>query len=144
VGMVFVGRHSDRSGERRWHVAIAAIVGGAAFAATAFVHGAVFSLVLLSLAMFGLASMFGPFWALATSFLSGIGAAAGIALVNSIGNIGGFVGPAILGYVRETTHSFAAGLIVIGAILASGGVIVLGVGDEAARSRESIEIDTGR
>jgi ACS family tartrate transporter-like MFS transporter len=69
--------------------------------------------------------MLGPFWAFATSFLGGIGAAAGIALVNSVGNIGGFVGPNIVGYVREATRDFAAGLAIVGAILVGGGVLVL-------------------
>jgi D-galactonate transporter len=127
IGMVAVGRHSDRTGERRWHIAVAALVGGAAFAASAFVRGLIPSIVTLSLAMLGLASMLGPFWTLATSLMSGIGAAAGIALVNSVGNIGGFVGPNIIGYVRETTHSFSAGLIVVGAVLALGGLLVLAV-----------------
>jgi len=127
VGMVMVGRHSDRTGERRWHIAVSAGVGGAAFAASAFVHGLVPSLVTLSLAMLGLASMLGPFWTLATSLMSGVGAAAGIALVNSVGNIGGFVGPNIIGFVRETTHSFAAGLVVVGVVLAAGGLLVLAV-----------------
>ena len=127
IGMVAVGRHSDRTGERRWHIAISAIVGGGAFAASAFVHGLVPSLVTLSLAMLGLASMLGPFWTLATSLMSGIGAAAGIALVNSVGNIGGFVGPNIIGYVREATHSFSIGLVVVGALLAGGGLLVLAV-----------------
>jgi sugar phosphate permease len=126
-GMVVVGRHSDRTGERRWHIAVSAFVGGAAFAVSAYVHGLVPSLVALSLAMLGLASMLGPFWTLATSTMSGVGAAAGIALVNSVGNIGGFVGPNIIGLVRETTHSFAAGLVVVGAVLASGGLLVLAV-----------------
>jgi ACS family tartrate transporter-like MFS transporter len=130
VGMVIVGRHSDRTGERRWHVAAAAIVGGTAFALTAFVHGTVMSMVTLSIAMLGLASMLGPFWTLATSFLSGAGAAAGIALVNSVGNIGGFIGPNVIGYVRERTDSFAAGLVVIGAILAAGGLLTLSIRDE--------------
>jgi ACS family tartrate transporter-like MFS transporter len=125
IGMVAAGRHSDRTGERRWHVAIAAAVGGAAFAASAFVSTLAPSLVLLSLAMLGLASMFGPFWTLATGVVRGVGAAAGIALINSVGNIGGFVGPYLLGYVRDTTGSFAAGLIGVGIILACGGALVL-------------------
>jgi len=125
VGMVIIGRNSDRTGERRWHIALTAVVGGAAFAATGLVHGIVPSIATLSLAMLGLASMLGPFWAFATSFLSGIGAAAGIALVNSVGNIGGFVGPNIIGYLQQTTRGFAGGLIVIGAILAAGGLLVL-------------------
>ena len=125
IAMVLVGRHSDRTGERRWHVAIVTAVGGAAFAASATVSSLVPSIALLSVAMVGLASMLGPFWALATSAVRGIGAAAGIALINSVGNVGGFVGPYIIGYVRDTTGSFGAGLVVVGAILASGGLLVL-------------------
>jgi ACS family tartrate transporter-like MFS transporter len=127
VGMVIVGRNSDRTGERRWHIALSAIVGGASFALTGLVHGTVPSLITLSMAMLGLASMLGPFWAFATSFLGGIGAAAGIALVNSVGNIGGFVGPNIIGYVQQTTSSFSAGLVIIGGVLACGGLLVLAV-----------------
>jgi ACS family tartrate transporter-like MFS transporter len=125
VGMVVIGRNSDRTGERRWHIALSALTGGAAFALTGLVHGVVPSIAALSIAMLGLASMLGPFWAFATSFLGGIGAAAGIALVNSVGNVGGFVGPNIIGYVQQTTNSFRAGLAIIGAILAAGGLLVL-------------------
>lgn len=127
VGMVAAGRHSDRTGERRWHIAVAALVGGAAFAASAFVHGLTPALVLLSIAMLGLASMFGPFWTLATSIARGGGAAVGIALINSVGNIGGFVGPYVFGYIRDSTQSFSVGLIFIGAVLALGGALVLTV-----------------
>jgi len=125
VGMVVIGRNSDRTGERRWHIALSAIVAGAAFALTGVVHGIVPSIVTLSVGMLGLASMLGPFWAFATSFLGGIGAAAGIALVNSVGNIGGFVGPNIVGYLQQRTHGFTAALAIVGAILAAGGVLVL-------------------
>ncbi len=127
VGMVVIGRNSDRTGERRWHIALSAIAGGAAFALAGFVHGIVPSIAALSLAMLGLASMLGPFWAFATSFLGGIGAAAGIALVNSVGNVGGFVGPNIIGYVQQRTHGFTVGLAIVGAILAGGGLLVLSV-----------------
>jgi len=125
VGMVVIGWNSDRMGERRWHIALTAVGGGAAFAAAGLVHGLLPSMMMLSLAMLGLASMLGPFWAFATSFLSGIGAAAGIALVNSVGNVGGFVGPNIIGFAQQTTRGFTGGLILIGAILAAGGLLVL-------------------
>src|SRR5689334_803961 len=125
VGMVVIGWNSDRTGERRWHIALTAVGGGAAFAAAGLVHGLLPSMIMLSLAMLGLASMLGPFWAVATSFLSGIGAAAGIALVNSVGNVGGFVGPNIIGFAQQTTRGFTGGLILIGAILAAGGLLVL-------------------
>ena len=130
AGMIVVGRHSDRTGERRWHVAGSAIVGGAAFALAAAANGTAMSLALLSIAMLGIASMFGPFWSLATSFVSGVGAAAGIALVNSVGNVGGFVGPYVLGWLKDATGSYAAGLAAIGAVLACGGALVLCVRDE--------------
>jgi ACS family tartrate transporter-like MFS transporter len=135
IGMVLVGRHSDRTGERRWHVAIAALVGGLAFAASAFVESLAGSLILLSIATVGFAAMFGPFWTLATSVVDGVGAAAGIALVNSVGNVGGFVGPYLLGYVRETTRSFAAGLIAIGAVLIAGGALVVISGPDSRCSK---------
>jgi ACS family tartrate transporter-like MFS transporter len=125
AGMIVVGRHSDETGERRWHIALSAALGGVSLALAGFVHGVVPAIVLLSLATAGLASMLGPFWAFATAFLGGIGAAAGIALVNSVGNVGGFVGPNIVGYLRESTNSFAAGLAIVGAILVIGGLLVL-------------------
>jgi ACS family tartrate transporter-like MFS transporter len=125
AGMIVVGRHSDKTGERRWHIALSATLGGASLALAGFVHSVVPAIVLLSLATAGLASMLGPFWAFATSFLGGMGAAAGIALVNSVGNVGGFVGPNIVGYVRETTNDFAAGLAIVGAILTAGGLLIL-------------------
>src|SRR5262249_15735634 len=127
LAMVAVGRHSDRTGERRWHIALSAAVGGTALALAGFVRGVVPAIVLLSFPTPRLASMLGPFWAFATSFLGGIGAAAGIALVNSVGNVGGFVGPNIVGFVRQATNDFAAGLAIVGAILVGGGALVLSV-----------------
>ena len=127
VGMVIVGRHSDRTGERRWHIAVSALVGGAAFAASAFVHGLGSALVVLSIAMLGLASMFGPFWTLVTTVTNRSGAAVGIALINSVGNIGGFVGPYLFGAIREATESFSAGLTLIGVVLLVGGAVALTV-----------------
>lgn len=132
VGMVVTSRHSDRTGERRWHVALGAAVAGTAFVGTALVQGLVPSLVLLSIAMLGLASMFGPFWTLATSFVHGVGAAAGIALINSVGNVGGFVGPYGIGFLRDATGGFSAGLVAIGMVVILGGVLVLAVPDRHA------------
>jgi ACS family tartrate transporter-like MFS transporter len=133
IAMVLAGRHSDRTGERRWHFAIAATVGGAALAISTAGTGIVFSIVTLSIAMIGLASMFGPFWALATSSraaLSNAAAAASIALVNSVGNTGGFVGPYLLGAINDRTHSFAFGLYAIAAMMAAGAALVLTVDDQ--------------
>jgi len=130
VGMVGVARHSDRTGERRWHIVCAGLVGGAGFVVSAFVHSLALSLVALSVAMLGLASMFGPFWAFATSTLGGVGAATAIALINSVGNTGGFAGPYVIGYLRDRTQSFTGGLIFVGAVLALMPLLVMSLRDE--------------
>ena len=129
IAMVIVGRHSDRTAERRWHVLMPALVSAAGLCLAAASHGIAWSVVSLSIAMLGLASMFGPFWALATSTMGGVGAAASIALVNSVGNTGGFVGPYLLGAINDATHSFALGLLAIAAMLAGGATLVLFVRD---------------
>jgi ACS family tartrate transporter-like MFS transporter len=129
IGMIVTARQSDRTGERRRFIALGAAIAGAGFIGTAFVHGLVPSVLLLSMAMLGLATMFGPFWTLAISFVHGAGAAAGIALINSVGNIGGFVGPYGIGYLRDVTNGFTAGLVAIGVIVIAGGALVLTVPD---------------
>lgn len=131
IAMIIVGRHSDRTGERRWHVLVPALVCAGGLALAAGSTGLAWSVVTLSIAMLGLASMFGPFWALATSAIGGVGAAASIALVNSVGNIGGFVGPYLLGAINDATHSFALGLLAIAAMVLAGAAVVLLVQDDA-------------
>jgi ACS family tartrate transporter-like MFS transporter len=130
VAMVIAGRHSDRTGERRWHVAIAAAVCAAGLVLSTMAEGPIGSVVTLSIAMVGLAGVFGPFWALASATIHGTGAAAAIALINSVGNTGGFVGPFLLGAINDATRSFATGLYAIAAMLVLGGVLVLSVRDE--------------
>jgi ACS family tartrate transporter-like MFS transporter len=130
MAMVIVGRHSDRTGERRWHVLAPALVSAAGLALSVASTGLMWTILSLSIAMLGLASMFGPFWALATSTMGGVGAAASIALVNAVGNTGGFVGPYLLGAINEATHSFARGMLAIAVMLAAGAALVLLVRDD--------------
>src|SRR5262249_23553247 len=129
VAMVLVGRRSDRSGERRWHFAVPAALCAAALSASTLSSGVVWTVATLTVAVASLASMVGPFWALATWEVAGVGAAASIALINSVGNTGGFVGPYLLGAINDATHSFAAGLFAIAGILVTGGALALGVRD---------------
>ena len=125
IAMVLVARHSDRTGERRWHVAWSGLVCAAALALAARAGMSVpWTIAAFSLAMAGLASMLGPFWALATASMSGPGAAAAIALINSVGNVGGFVGPTLLGAVNDSTHGFAAGFYAIAVVVAAGALAV--------------------
>ncbi len=125
LAMVFVGRASDLSGERRWHLAACAAAGAAGLMLAAATRSPVLSLGALSLAAAGIWGTFGPFWAMPPEFLSGTAAAGSIALINSIGNLGGFAGPYVVGAVKQATHSFAGGMIVMAASLVVGGVLAL-------------------
>jgi ACS family tartrate transporter-like MFS transporter len=125
ITMVLAGAHSDRTGERRWHVAIPAMLGGTALALGAHSSSITVVIVAITLAVMGLTAMLGPFWAMPTAFLSGTAAAAGIALINSVGNLGGFFGPYIIGLVRTYTGTFRGGLLFTGAALALSGCVVL-------------------
>jgi ACS family tartrate transporter-like MFS transporter len=126
VAMVLVGMHSDRSGERKWHLAGLAFVGAISLAGAAYATSTVTSMVLLSLTMMAGFSMMGPFWATSTALLSETSAAAGIALINSCGNLGGFLGPYTIGFVRTRTGSFRGGLLAVAVLLGlSGGLAVL-------------------
>jgi len=125
LGMVLIGWHSDRQGERRWHVG-----GSLALAATGTLLAAgtqslPLALLAFSLAAVGVWGVMGPFWALATSFLSGTAAAGGIALINSLGNVGGFVGPYLMGWLKQATAGYSAGLVAVAAILLAGCALVL-------------------
>ena len=117
IVMVLYGRHSDRTGERRGHVAFAAIVSAVGFTLAAFLKNPWLAMAGLTLAFAGQKSTIAPFWALSTSFLSGTAAAGGIALINSVGNLGGFFGPLLVGKVKDATGSNIAALLLLGGAL---------------------------
>jgi D-galactonate transporter len=123
VAMVLVGQHSDRTGERRWHVSISAFVGAAALLAGGYANSLPAIVAALSIALMSVSSMVGPFWVLPTKFLQGTAAAAGIALINSLGNLGGFFGSYVIGAVRTSTGSFRGGLLIAAATLALCGCL---------------------
>lgn len=118
VVMVIVAAHSDRSGERRRHVAISAFVAAVGFgSAAAFFAHPIPALMALTAAWAGVKALHGPFWAMPPAFLRGSGAAAGIAFINSVGNLGGLAGPWLMGELKKGTNSFSVGLLVSGALL---------------------------
>ena len=126
VGMVIIGVHSDRTGERRWHVAGPMLIGAAGFVLTVLAPAtAAMSLLTLSIAAFGIWGTLGPYWTLPPALLRGTAAAGGIALVNSIGNMGGFVGPFVVGWVRDATGGFSSGLLLLAAVLVVGAIVIL-------------------
>jgi MFS transporter, ACS family, tartrate transporter len=125
IAMVLVGRASDLRGERRWHLASCAAVAAAGLMLASMTRSPMLSLAALSIAAAGIWGTFGPFWAMPPEFLSGTAAAGSIALINSIGNLGGFAGPYLVGIVKQTTHSFAGGMIVMATSLVLGGMLAL-------------------
>ena len=125
LAMYLVGRHSDLKAERRGHISVSAISAtvGFAIAATAK-NNPVLAMAGLTLAFAGLKSTIAPFWALTTTFLSGTAAAGGIALINSVGNLGGFFGPTFVGVIKDKTGSDFGGLVLLGACLLGMGILV--------------------
>jgi ACS family tartrate transporter-like MFS transporter len=104
------------------HVAIPSFIGAAGFAAAAFFISPVAGMMALTVAAMGDLCTRGPFWALPSRFLSGSALAAGIALINTAGSLGGFVGPTMVGYVRQATGGFAGGLLFLAALLVCAGI----------------------
>ena len=126
VVMVLLGRSSDRHRERRWHLAIpmACTAVGLAGSVLATNHTAL-AVAFLALAAAGVLTATALFWSLPTAFLSGVSAAAGIAAINSIGNIAGFASPYMIGWLKDATRSNNTGMYVLTGIMIAGAVIVL-------------------
>ncbi len=126
IAMVVNGQHSDRTGERRWHVAGAAIIGAAAFAASGIpgISGWT-GIFFLTIATAGAMSAVSCFWSLPTAILSGTAAAAGIAWINSVGNLAGYASPFIVGKIRDATHNMALALLMLAASLLAAGLLTL-------------------
>jgi ACS family tartrate transporter-like MFS transporter len=126
VGMVLWARNSDRTLERTWHIAIPCLLGCAGFVWAGSAQAAVVAVVLaLTIVNFGSNAPKGPLWALPGMFLSGTSAAAGIAWINSMGNIGGLIGPWLIGWIKGRWGSYSGGLYVVGAMMALSAVLML-------------------
>ncbi|MDD0810990.1 MFS transporter [Curvibacter sp. RS43] len=125
VAMNLFGRSADQRRERRWHLIIPAAMGAVGFTvAASFAHNTTVSLVFLSLAAAGVLTCAPLFWSLPTAFLSGTAAAAGIAAINSVGNLAGFASPYLIGYLKDSTGSTAIGMYVLAGALVVGAVLV--------------------
>jgi len=128
VAMVIVAAHSDRTGERRVHVACCACTAAIGLAWASYAATPVLAFLALVIAAIGLYSATPPFWSMPTAMLRGTGAAAGIALINAVGNLGGFMGPYAMGWMRDAFGDFHVGLRILSAAAVLGGVMVLIVG----------------
>jgi ACS family tartrate transporter-like MFS transporter len=117
IGMILIGANSDRTGERFLHIAIPSAIGALGFVASAYFVSPWPGMIALTIAAVGDLGTRGPFWALPTRFLTGSAAAAGIALINTMASLGGFVGPYAVGLVRDATGGFAGGLVFLAVLL---------------------------
>jgi MFS transporter, ACS family, tartrate transporter len=125
--MIGWGTDSDRTGERRLHLAIPPVIAGLALAGAGVIGDPLVVFVLLIIATAGIYSSFGPFWTWPSFFFTGTAAAVGIAVINSVGNVGGFIGPTLVGVLAQVTGGLGTGLVVIGAGLVLCGILAAGL-----------------
>lgn len=138
VALIVWGQHSDRTGERALHVALPSLLAAMALAASASTDEPVVAFAALCLAAIGIYSGLPAFWALSSRGLQGMAAAGAIALINSVGNIGGFLGPAAIGWVKERSGSYGQSLLMIASCLALGAGLVLWERSRERRLRSSV------
>lgn len=139
AAMVLWARHSDKTGERSWHVIAACIVAAAGLfmaGSTASIVGVILALTIVNC---GISASKPPLWSMPTLFLSGSAAAAGIATINSLGNLGGFVGPFMIGLIKQQTGSYTWGLWFVAGLLILSSLVVLWL---SASSRKAQANDT--
>jgi MFS transporter, ACS family, tartrate transporter len=125
VVMILVARYSDKTGERRNVVALSALSSAIGFALSAWFKNPYLAMAALTLAFIGIKCTIAPFWAMTTAFLGGTAAAAGIAFINSVGNLGGYAGPHLVGVLKDKTGSNVAALLLLGAALLGMAVFTL-------------------
>jgi ACS family tartrate transporter-like MFS transporter len=132
--MLISAWHSDKTGERRWHAAIPIFLVGVALAMSVWAgNHLVLAMAAFSMATIALYSFPPPFWALPTIFLTGTAAAASIGLINSMGNLGGFVGPYVIGYLTDKTGTYTAGIYYLVASGVLAGLLLMGLRPGRAR-----------
>ncbi len=134
IAMILWARHSDKTGERTWHVVIACLVASVGLMLAGGATSALAVIAALSLVNVGISAAKPPLWAMPTMFLSGQAAAVGIATINSIGNLGGFVGPWAIGWIKDQTGSFTGGLIFVSGLLVLSAVVTLIVARSGRRT----------
>jgi ACS family tartrate transporter-like MFS transporter len=126
VGMILWSRNSDRTGERYWHAALACLIGAVGMAIAARAGSSAFLAIAgLSLTAFGVSAAKPPLWSLPTTFFAGTAAAASIGLINSLGTLGGFAGPYMIGSTNATSGNFIRGLYLVGGTLIVSAVTIV-------------------
>jgi len=136
LGMLVNSYHSDRTGERAMHIAMALLVMAVGLIGCALLRQPVLAIIALALVPLGHCASYGPFWSMPTQFLTGPAAAAGIALVTMIANVGGFAGPALIGVMKTRTGTHADAFLLLGGLAVIATLLALRIGPAQARSSE--------
>ncbi|MDX1931986.1 MAG: MFS transporter [Capsulimonadales bacterium] len=144
VAMQIGAAHSDRTCERKYHMAFGTAVGAVGVVMAALSHNPYFTLLALVIINLGNGSCQGPFWAMPTSMLTGAAAAGGIAFINSVGNLGGFVGPYLMGLLKDATRDYRAGLFTLAALLFGASILSLFARHDPAQERAARLIEPDR
>ena len=139
IGMVLLGRHSDRTMERKGHVAVALLMAAVGIGLSGLLSNPIIVMALLCFAQIGVSAVPPMFWPLPASFLTGASAAAGIAAINSLGNLSGFAGPYAMGYLKDLTGAFTMGLLLLAGCAVLGAAIVLRLRIDVKREHLSHE-----
>jgi MFS transporter, ACS family, tartrate transporter len=145
VAMVTWSRHSDRTGERVWHTALPALLGAVSIPGALYLHSPFAVMTAVTLTAIGIFCALPVFWSLPSMFLTGTAAAAGIALVNSLGNLSGFAGPYITGALTDATGSEHAGMWLVGGMMLVAAVTVALLGSAprpAVREQSTDDTDS--
>jgi ACS family tartrate transporter-like MFS transporter len=137
VGMVLWARHSDKAVERVWHVAIPCLIGCAGLVWAGYAQATTAVILALAAASFGVNASKGPIWAVPSQFLSGQRAAAGFGLINSLGNLGGFIGPLLIGWIKSTWGSYVGGLNLVAGMMAFSAVLMVAIGKSFRQERKA-------
>src|ERR1700749_1299796 len=120
--MIVWARYVDRSGHRLLNLAIACLLGGVGLLAPILSGSLTLALIGFTVALIGVSAARAIFWTVPTRFLTGVAAAGGLAFINSIGTVGGFVGPSMMGWLREFSGSYVVGLAAVAAIMVAATV----------------------
>lgn len=140
IGMVLLGRHSDRKMERKGHVAVALLMAAIGIGLSGLVSNPIIIMALLCFAQIGVSSVPPMFWPLPASFLTGASAAAGIAAINSLGNLSGFAGPFAMGYLKDLTGDFTLGLLLLAGFAIVGAAVVMSLRIDVRREQSSADV----
>ncbi len=137
AAMILWARHSDRTAERTWHVVLPCVAASLGLIWAGYARSGLAVVLALSAVNIGVNAAKPPIWAIPSVFLSGAAAAAGIALINSIGNVGGFVAPVMIGWLKSRTGSYAGGLCFVAATLALSAVAMLVLSSQAGPRKDT-------